>query len=193
MRMPEATYRPDVDESAPIAFSIPNLRFFNSSGTVTPALMSPHALYEEDILNPLAGLIAIDTTLARLARIWGELGSYLDLRENWDSYDAPAPTREIIDFAKKFVAITSERGVLPQAVAASPDGGITLRYLRGREPIIVDFYNDGPSVLLREDDAGRSYAEDFDASDSEVRCDVAQRITDTESIAINIDYLRGSS
>lgn len=66
------------------------------------------------------------------------------LEDNWDTYNAPAPTAQSIEAAKGFF----EQSYGDPRVAASAEGGIAVSYANAKAGWMVEFYNDGSVATL---------------------------------------------
>ena len=76
------------------------------------------------------------------------------LKENWDHRSAPPPSPLAIRLALQIVSHGTPYDILPDAVGPSPDGGIMLEFRAGGKYFLIDIYNDGDIVLLRENEHG---------------------------------------
>lgn len=82
----------------------------------------------------------------RLVRLAVKLVSLAELRNNWDSYGAPPPSRPAL--RKAFEAMLATREILlPETVLPSVEGGVTLVYSTdSRAYAELEFTNDGEVV-----------------------------------------------
>ena len=81
-----------------------------------------------------------------------ELASIL---EDWDSYGAPPPAPEAIASAQRTIEKLRFNELLPEMVAPSAEGGISIYFSLGKQKAFIEFSNEGDVLLARygKDDA----------------------------------------
>jgi hypothetical protein len=84
-------------------------------------------------------------------KVW----SFARLAEGWNGSRAPAPARQAIENAARFVSAMAEAGSDPTRVAPSAVGGIAITRRVGDRKALVEFFNDGPASALFADDAAQ--------------------------------------
>lgn len=91
------------------------------------------------------------TPLRAAAELMLRLEEMRALRDNWNSYSAPAPTAAAIENAKLLVAAARTDGTIPERVEPSAMGGVGVTFARGDREAVVEFYNDGTAHALFAD------------------------------------------
>lgn len=86
------------------------------------------------------------------SRLMDELLEMYKLKEGWDSYSAPAPTKAALENAFSFVSFLKDRDVRPTKVVPSVIGGIAFSFGFGSREVFIEFDNDGHVLcgLLKE-------------------------------------------
>jgi hypothetical protein len=74
------------------------------------------------------------------------------LREGWNGYKAPAPSKLAIDLARNFVDTLLREKYEPRRLAPSAVGGVGVTQRKGDKSVYVEFYNDGRVLALFSDD-----------------------------------------
>jgi hypothetical protein len=69
------------------------------------------------------------------------------LREGWNGYDAPAPSKEAISTAETFVDLLVREKYEPRRLAPSVIGGVGVTRRRHDKSVYIEFYNDGKKVF----------------------------------------------
>src|ERR1022692_1280134 len=72
-----------------------------------------------------------------------------NLAENWDSYGAPGPAAETIADARQAIEKLRFSALLPELVAPSAEGGISIYFSRGSQKAFIEFLNEGDVLLAR--------------------------------------------
>jgi hypothetical protein len=85
----------------------------------------------------------------RFAVFVEQLGSMHLLMEDWDSYGAPAPSRQSIGSAKLAVERLRFSQLLPSIVTPSAEGGVSIYFSRGSQKAFIEFLNEGDVLLAR--------------------------------------------
>ncbi len=75
-----------------------------------------------------------------------ELASIL---EDWDSYGAPPPAPEAIASARRTIEKLRFNELLPEMVAPSAEGGISIYFSLGKKKAFIEFSNEGDVLLAR--------------------------------------------
>jgi hypothetical protein len=85
-------------------------------------------------------------------RVADELLEMYKLKDGWDSYSAPSPTKVAMGNAFSFVGSLKARDLRPFKVVPSVVGGIAFSFAFGSREAFVEFYNDGNVLcgLLKE-------------------------------------------
>lgn len=84
------------------------------------------------------------------------LDSFNKLEDNWDGYNAAAPTKELIEFVKLFVV----QACFQPEIFPTPDGGIQLEYtMQGNRHLNIEVFNDGTACVF-EMYADKTYSEE---------------------------------
>jgi hypothetical protein len=78
-----------------------------------------------------------------------QLGAMQVLAENWDSYGAPIPARESIETARRAIEKLRFSQLLPETVAPSAEGGVSIYFSRGSQKAFIEFSNEGEILLAR--------------------------------------------
>lgn len=71
------------------------------------------------------------------------------LAEGWDSYGAPAPAAETIASAEQALQKLRVGMLLPEIVAPSAEGGVSIYFSRGKQKALIEFLNEGDVLLAR--------------------------------------------
>lgn len=77
-----------------------------------------------------------------------KLESFRLLRSGWNSYNAPPPSKESLEAAKRFLAVTENRNLRPSRITPSVVGGVGITIRRSGKKGFVEFYNSGKVCLL---------------------------------------------
>jgi hypothetical protein len=85
----------------------------------------------------------------RFAVLVEQLGSMHLLAEDWDSYGAPAPSRQSIGSAKLAVEKFRLSQLLPSIVTPSAEGGVSIYFSRGSQKAFIEFLNEGDVMVAR--------------------------------------------
>lgn len=75
-----------------------------------------------------------------------EIGS---LTENWDSYGAPIPAPKSIESAKQAIGKLRSRQLVPEIVAPSAEGGVSIYFSAGSQKAFIEFLNEGDVLFAR--------------------------------------------
>jgi hypothetical protein len=78
-----------------------------------------------------------------------QLGKMHSVAEDWDSYGAPAPAPERIAEARQAIQRLRVGQLLPEIVAPSAEGGVSIYFSRGNQKAFIEFLNDGEVLLAR--------------------------------------------
>lgn len=87
----------------------------------------------------------------RYESLVGQLHSFVDLADGWDSHRAPAPQSGAISQAECFLNQLNGADMLPARLAPSVVGGIGVTFRAGRRKSYVEFYNNGTACALFSD------------------------------------------
>jgi hypothetical protein len=77
---------------------------------------------------------------------YAKLESLIRLKDGWDSYKAPAPTREAVAAARRYLDTLQALCWEPARVEASVMGGVGITHRVGTRKVYIEFYNDGSRV-----------------------------------------------
>jgi hypothetical protein len=69
------------------------------------------------------------------------------LREGWNGYEAPAPSKAAISTAETFVDLLVREKYEPRRLAPSVVGGVGVTRRQDNKSVYVEFYNDGKKVF----------------------------------------------
>jgi|SRR5580658_1242094 hypothetical protein len=86
---------------------------------------------------------------ASFAVLEDQLSSIGSLKEGWDSYDAPAPARGSIANARHAIGKLRSEQLLPETVAPSAEGGVSIYFSQGKQKAFIEFLNEGGILLAR--------------------------------------------
>jgi hypothetical protein len=86
---------------------------------------------------------------ASFAILEDELREVAALKEGWDSYDAPAPAPESVECAKQVLEKLRIEQLLPDTVAPSAEGGVSIYFSQGKQKAFIEFLNEGEILLAR--------------------------------------------
>jgi len=89
-----------------------------------------------------------------LAKWIDQLDGLSRLPPGWNRQGAPAPSKEAIGAARRFIEAMINDGQAPTRVAASAVGGVGVTRQIGDRMAYVEFYNDGTACALLADNAG---------------------------------------
>jgi hypothetical protein len=87
----------------------------------------------------------------RYESLVGQLRSFVDLADGWDSYRAPAPQSVAVSQAECFLNQLSQADILPSRLSPSVVGGIGVTFREGQRKSYVEFYNNGTVCVLFSD------------------------------------------
>jgi hypothetical protein len=71
------------------------------------------------------------------------------LAEDWDSYGSPVPARETIAVAGQALEKLRLSRLLPQIVAPSAEGGVSIYFSQRHQKAFIEFLNEGDMLLAR--------------------------------------------
>jgi hypothetical protein len=71
------------------------------------------------------------------------------LAEDWDSYGAPVPAPESIARAKEAIGKLRFSQLLPEIVAPSAEGGVSIYFSTGSQKAFIEFLNEGDVLFAR--------------------------------------------
>jgi hypothetical protein len=71
------------------------------------------------------------------------------LTENWDSYGAPVPAPQTIEYAKQAIGKLRFSRLLPEIIAPSAEGGISIYFSTGSQKAFIEFLNEGGTLFAR--------------------------------------------
>jgi hypothetical protein len=72
-----------------------------------------------------------------------KLSQMSSLMENWDSYGAPTPVAASIESARQAMEKLRFNQLLPEVVAPSAEGGVSIYFSRGSQKAFIEFLNEG--------------------------------------------------
>jgi len=78
-----------------------------------------------------------------------QLGRLRSLAGNWDSYGAPAPASATIANASRALRRLQLGLLLPELVAPSAEGGVSIYFSQGPQKAFIEFLNEGDVLLAR--------------------------------------------
>lgn len=109
---------------------------FGSAGTGTSGIqLRSEAI---DLYGAVRQQEALRRKLARLNTI----------EADWNSYGAPKPTVAALRAASEFLEDSIRRGFLPSHIGPSPEGGVTLTFLRGGLHAAVEIDNEAAACAV---------------------------------------------
>jgi hypothetical protein len=79
----------------------------------------------------------------------GQLNEMAGLSENWDSYGAPIPAPETIGSARQAIEKIRFSQLLPEIVAPSAEGGVSIYFSSGSQKAFIEFLNEGDVMVAR--------------------------------------------
>jgi hypothetical protein len=71
------------------------------------------------------------------------------LTEGWDSYGAPVPAPETIATAEHALEKLRVSMLVPEIVAPSAEGGVSIYFSQGKQKAFIEFLNEGDVLLAR--------------------------------------------
>lgn len=83
------------------------------------------------------------TTSSWLPRVAHQLKQIARLRDGWNSYGSPRPSKLARERAKRFLELLHTKSLEPSRLAASAVGGIGFTFWRDDREVYVEFQNDG--------------------------------------------------
>jgi hypothetical protein len=86
-----------------------------------------------------ASFILLDDQLARVSTFV----------ENWDSYGAPAPAPMSIERARQAMGRLRSAQLLPETIAPSAEGGVSIYFSTGSQKVFIEFLNEGDVLFAR--------------------------------------------
>jgi hypothetical protein len=117
----------------------------------------------------------VSTSTSPLEGKWdAELKKLETLREGWNGYDAPTPTRAAIDAARQYLQVVHREGLEPKRVEPSVMGGVGITHRQGSRKVYVEFYNNGTVHSLLSDGSGKMQTMPVRPSAEDVRRFVAK-------------------
>ena len=72
-----------------------------------------------------------------------KLAGFAALEPGWDSYDAPAPSSQVLSAAKGFLEVLRKAGKTPTRLSPSVVGGVGFTFRNGERSVYVEFRNTG--------------------------------------------------
>lgn len=72
-----------------------------------------------------------------------KLSQMTALVEDWDSYGAPTPTARTIESARQAMEKLRFNQLLPEVVAPSAEGGVSIYFSKGTQKAFIEFLNEG--------------------------------------------------
>jgi hypothetical protein len=88
------------------------------------------------------------------------------LRTNWDTYGSEPPSRESLSSAGTIAKAFINRGLIPDAVGPSAEGGVAICFVRNQRYADIECFNSGETLAVR-------YSSDEDPTAWELRGDDA--------------------
>jgi hypothetical protein len=86
------------------------------------------------------------------ASVCDHLDSLNNLKDGWDSYSAPAPSRVAIENAKALAREAETLGMALERAEPSAIGGVGITFASGQREVVIEFYNNGTAHALVSDD-----------------------------------------
>jgi hypothetical protein len=102
---------------------------------------------------PSRGLL-VGTQARDWRNLYAKLESYLQLKDDWNSYNAARPTSLAVGNAEKFLDVLCVAKVKPKRVSPSSVGGIGITVRRGERKAYIEFLNAGKTFVLFSDGIG---------------------------------------
>ncbi len=84
----------------------------------------------------------------RIQKCLTQLEQTKNVKENWDSYGAPAPSLTAIQSAIPLITSCFSTDCIPDDIGAMVEGGITVSFMKNNKYAAVEFYNSGEVVAL---------------------------------------------
>jgi hypothetical protein len=81
------------------------------------------------------------------------------LKEGWNGYSAPVPSRTAIVTARDFLEALSETSLEPSRVAPSVEGGVGITHKKAGRRVYVEFFNNGAICALFSDNSSAPKSE----------------------------------
>ncbi|MEO5931160.1 MAG: hypothetical protein ABIR47_14605 [Candidatus Kapaibacterium sp.] len=133
---------------------------FCSTPSVAVASSPPYVVMPLNSLSvwPVCIGIEDDATVQQQQRLRRRIQFLGELPANWDQRGAEAASELAVRLAKRFLSRVGQYRILPSAVGPSPEGGIMLEFRFGSRYFLLDIYNDGDIVFLREHENGDTRA-----------------------------------
>ena len=103
---------------------------------------------EKELINSREGSEYIRRKIAEI-ELEGKLKSFARLEPNWDSYGGELPSEEAISRASTIGKTFIGFGLIPDAVTASPDGGVAICFMRNQKYADVECLNSGDILAVR--------------------------------------------
>lgn len=100
-----------------------------------------------ELLANVEGKVTSRGGFQRRENLDEQLATICQLGDNWDSYGAPAPSRETAELAHRTVIMSEMARALPSAIVASAQGGVALCWDVEDKHAYIEFCNDGSTIL----------------------------------------------
>jgi hypothetical protein len=102
--------------------------------------------------NAIPSIVVIYHADATKAATWQAKFIQLSrLRDGWNGYTAPAPSKKAIDTAHSFVDTLIKEKYEPKRLTPSAVGGVAVTQRNGNKKVYVEFFNDGTVFALFSD------------------------------------------
>lgn len=148
---------------------------FKDQKSAPPTVTTPPVLTRA-AGTPAELITVIPVSLTKsLGESLSQLNSLLTLSQNWDSYGGLPPTTEAVAKADSFLQIVYDSAlarfpwgeIRPHRIAALPDGGIHLSWMRPQREIEIEFSPEGNLGFLyveKQDGIDENYQEQNNAA-----------------------------
>ena len=148
--------------------SIQLVKFYRSPSYATEWPINKPAFVKADTNVFIGGTFEDIQFVKKYDHFYQIIHSFASLPSNWDSYGAKPPSQTAINRAVEYLSTLAQYKLVPNAVGPSPDGGVMLEFSIGSKYFLLDFYNDGDLVFLRENEHGITQTTQEDVSEGMV-------------------------
>lgn len=85
-----------------------------------------------------------------------ELDRISAIEPDWDSYGAPSPSPAAILASREILRALAGDLILPSAIVASADGGVSIYFMSRNRTAYIESYNNGSQALVMYDQDGNT-------------------------------------
>lgn len=83
-----------------------------------------------------------------LSSSWQQFRKTREAKPNWDGYGAASPNAIALANAQALLETLTADGLFPEFIQPSPEGGVTISFLRGSRHAAIEMHNDGDAVAV---------------------------------------------